>query len=230
MFPKKRIGALVGLLLAGALTACNLSRASQPTPDVNALYTEAAGTLVAQFNDQQTQTAAAASPTPALSPTPLATLAPLPTLAVGLTPFGTFTFSTPGAGLTTPLPTLPQGTGVYSFPVGCDDAQYIGETKPFDKAQLDPLTAFKKGWSLLNVGTCTWDEGYMFAFKSGDEMQGSDVKIVTSDQFTAPGHSQAFVVHLITPHDPGEYIGKWQMKNDSGVWFGSVVSVDIVVP
>ncbi len=229
MFPKKPLGALATLLLATALTACNLARASGPTPDVNALYTDAASTLIAQFNDQQTQTAAAASPTPAVSPTPLATFAPLPTLPLGLTPFGTFTFTTPGAGLT-PLPTLPQGTGVYSYPVGCNDAQYIGETKPLDGAQMDPLQLFKKGWSMQNVGTCTWDEGYSFSFKSGDQMQGEDQKIINTDQFTQPGHSQAFVVHFQAPKAPGTYKGFWQMKDDKGAWFGSLVYVEIVVP
>jgi hypothetical protein len=225
---KKPLGVVAALLLVAALTACNLAKASQPTPDVNALYTAAAGTLVAQFNDQQTQTAAAVTPTPLASPATLATFAPLPTLPLGLTPFGTFAFSTPAGGLT-PLPTLPQGTGVYSFPVGCNDAQFIGETKPFDKTTMSPLNGFKKGWSLQNVGTCSWGKGYTFAFKSGDQMQGIDVQINTDTQFTDPGHSQAFVIRMVAPKATGEYIGRWQMQDDKGVWFGSVVTVDIIV-
>ncbi len=229
MLPKKTLGLIAGLLLATALSACNLARASQPTPDVNALYTAAAGTLVAQFNDQQTQTAAAVPPTSAATPTALATFAPLPTLPVGLTPLGTFTFTTPGAGLPTIAPALPQGTGVYSFPVGCNDAMYIGETKPLDKTTMSGLTTFKKGWSLQNVGTCTWGKGYSFAFKSGDQMDGTDIPIINTDQYTTPGHSQAFVVHLVAPKTAGEYKGLWQMKDDKGTWFGSIVSVDIIV-
>lgn len=227
---KSSFGILASVLLATALASCNLSRASsQPTPDVNALYTAAAGTLVAQFNDQQTQTAAAVTPTPLASPTSLVTFAPLPTLPLGLTPFGTFTFSTPAAGLT-PLPTaLPQGTGVYSFPVGCNDAMYIGETKPFDKTTMSSLNAFKKGWSLQNTGTCTWGKNYKFAFKSGEQMEGVDVQILNDTQYTDPGHSQAFIIHMVAPKDPGEYVGRWQMQDDKGTWFGSVVTVDIIV-
>ncbi len=229
MSPRKSLGVVGGLLLGTVLTACNLARASQPTPDANALYTEAAGTLIAQFNDQQTQTAAAATPTPEVTVTALGTFAPLPTLPLGLTPFGTLSFNTPTGGLT-PLPTLPQGTGTFSFPVGCDDAQFVGETKPLDGDHLAPLTAFKKGWSMLNVGTCSWTNGYAFAFKSGDQMQGLDIKILNQDQFTDPGHSQAFVEHLVAPKQHGEYIGYWQMQNVSHVWFGSLVRVDINVP
>ncbi len=229
MQPKRTLGIVAGVLLASALTACNLARASQPTPDVNALYTEAAATLVSQLNDQQTQTAAAAPPTSEASPTPLATFAALPTLPAGLTPIGTFTFSTPGAGLPTIPPPIPQGTGVYSFPVGCNDAMFIGETVP-DKTQIEPQTQFKKAWSLQNTGTCTWDKGYVFAFKSGDQLQGENQPIINEDQYTEPGHSQAFVVHLMTPKQPGEYIGSWQMQDDKGTWFGSVVTVDVIVP
>ena len=73
-----------------ALTACNIGRSPEPTPDVNALYTAAAETLIAQFNEQQTQTAQAVTPTPQASPTPLASPSPLPTFALpGLTPLGT---------------------------------------------------------------------------------------------------------------------------------------------
>jgi hypothetical protein len=31
------------------------------------------------------------------------------------------------------------------------------------------------------------------------------------------------------PLQNGEYIGYWQMKSDAGAWFGSLVSVDIIV-
>ena len=60
-------------------------------------------------------------------------------------------------------------------------------------------------------------------------MSGEDIRIVNEDQFTQPGHSQAFVVHLQAPKAKGEYIGYWQMKTDTGEWFGSLVSIDIIV-
>lgn len=162
---------------------------------------------------------------------------PLATFPVGTgsVPFGTpFTFGTAGtpvAGLS-PVPTTrPAGTGVYSFPVGCDDAMYIGETDPVDKTVMKSGEVFDKGWSLQNVGTCTWDKGYRFVFKTGDDLHGDPVKTIQgSADATEPGHSQAFVVHnLMAPFKPGEYVGYWQMQNASGVWFGSIVSVDIIV-
>ena len=222
MFQRKASAwaAVVAAMLT--LTACNIGRSPEPTPDVNALYTAAAETLIAQFKEQQTQTAEAATPTPQSSPTPLASPSPLPTFALpGLTPLSTL-----APGLTA-LPTIAVG-GAVSFPVGCNDAKFISETVP-DKTKIDAQKEFKKAWSMLNVGTCTWDEGYTFAFKSGERLSGNDVKITREEDFTKPGGSQAFVVTLKAPNKVGEFIGYWQMRDDTGTWFGSLVSVYIVV-
>ena len=210
------IAALAGVL---TLTACNIRASAEPTPDVNALYTAAAETLIAQFNEQQTQTARAVTPTPQASPTLPASPSPFPTFALpGL--------STLAPGLTA-LPTVAIG-GAVSFPVGCDDAKFVGETVP-DKTNIDAQKEFKKAWSMLNVGTCTWDEGYTFAFKSGERLSGNNITISKEEDFTAPGESQAFVVTLKAPNQIGDFIGFWQMRNDAGTWFGSLVSVYIVV-
>jgi hypothetical protein len=222
MFERKNLAVTAAMLALLALTACNIGKAPEPTPDVNALYTQAAETLVAQFNEQQTQTAQAATPTPQPSPTAPASPSPFPTFALpGLTPLGTLV-----PGLTV-LPTTAAG-GAVSFPVGCDDAKFVGETVP-DKTKIDAQKDFKKAWSMLNSGTCTWDEGYTFAFKSGERLSGTDIKIIKEEDFTKPGESQAFVVNLKAPNKVGEFIGFWQMRNDSGIWFGSLVSVDIIV-
>lgn len=225
----KRVAVVGSLVLTAALAACNLAKASAPTPDTNALYTQAADTLIAQFSDQQTQTAAAVSPTPIASPTPLASLAPLSTLPVGLTPFGTLTFGTPAGGLT-PLATLaPAGTVVNGMAVGCNNASFAGETIP-DGTKIDAGASFKKAWQLENTGTCAWAKGYSFAFKSGDQMEGTDVKIINDADVTEPGHSNSFVVGMVAPSASGTYTGTWQMKDDKGTWFGSAVWVKIVVP
>ena len=207
------------LLATVSLAACNIGRSPEPTPDVDALYTAAAETLVAQFNEQQTQTAQAATPTTQASPTQPASPSPFPTFALpGL--------STLAPGLTA-LPTVAVG-GAVSFPVGCNDAKFISETVP-DKTKIDAQKDFKKAWSMLNVGTCTWDEGYTFAFKSGERLSGNDVRITREADFTAPGQSQAFVVTLKAPNKVGDFIGYWQMRDDTGTWFGSLVSVYIIV-
>ena len=223
----KPIWVVTVLLVGAALASCNIGKAPEPTQDINAIYTSAAGTMIAQLNDQQTQTAQAAPPTSIASPTPLDTFTPLPTLAGagGVTPF---ILNTPG-GLLTPVATkVPAGSGAGGLAVGCNNAVFVGETIP-DGTIIQPAKKFTKTWQLQNTGTCTWDEGYSFAFKSGEQMQGENVIINQSDEFTAPGHSQSFNIHMWAPDAHGEYIGYWQMKDDHGNWFGSLVSVDIQV-
>lgn len=212
-----RVSAIV--FLAALLASCNIGATTEPTIDVNSIFTFAAGTMNAQLNDQATQTAQAASPT--LS----ASLTPLPTLPV--IPLGTpFSLNTPAAA----LPTASTGGGTLgSTAVGCDDANYVSETKPDDGSEITAGNTFTKGWSLLNKGTCAWKASYAFAFDSGDLMGGKDIIISKEEDFTDPGHSQTFIVKLTAPATAGEYKGYWRMKNNQGTPFGSRVWVDIVV-
>ncbi len=221
------------ILAAISLASCNIGKAAAPTPDVNAVFTSAAQTMVAQLSDQQTQTAQAI---PTDTPTGQATFTPLPTFPVNVTPFGAgtpFTFNTPtpgGSGISlTPLalPTVAGGL-VGGFAVGCANAVFAGETIP-DKTVITPGKSFEKAWMMYNAGTCTWDQGFRFSFKSGDKLNGNDILISQKDDFTAPGHSITFIVNMKAPMTAREYIGYWQMKTDQGVWFGSLVSVDVIV-
>ncbi len=228
---KKFIWAAITLALTAVLTSCNLGKSEAPTPDVNALYTAAAGTMLAQLGDQQTQTAAAVSPTPFSSPTALDTFTPLPTFPIGVTPFGTpFVLGTPGtvAPGFTPLATTSSG-GNPSTAVGCDNATYMDETKPLDKANIQAGKAFSKGWQMQNTGTCQWDQGFSWVFVSGDNMDCNNIIFGPHDK-TLPGHSNTFIVNCKAPSKPGEYKGFWQLKNDTGTKFGFSPWVDIVVP
>ena len=233
MLQRRILSAVGASALLTLLTACNIGRAPAPTPDVNALYTEAAQTLIAQFGDQQTQTARAVTPTSEASPTALASPSPLPTFSLGsgLTPFGTFSvgltpFGTLGVGAS-PAATA-AAPAQYSFPVGCTDAALIKETVP-DKTEMNAGQEFKKSWTLSNVGTCDWDEGFTFSFKAGERLSGSDVEITQSTGFVKPHESREFVITMKAPKAAGEFRGDWQMRSDEGVWFGSIVWVIIVV-
>ncbi len=239
---KQSIRAAIVLVLTAVLASCSRGNPAASKATVDALYTEAAGTILAQVADIQTQTAAAIPTKPLLSPTALDTFTPLPTFPIGVTPFGTpFALGTPLA--LTPHPTAISTGG---FAVGCNNAIFQAETVP-DKTVFKVAKKFSKAWEFLNAGTCRWDEGYGFFLKSGERLSGLDVIIPgtcpampagtpaslcttsSSKQVTLPGHTQTFVVHMEAPLQKGEYIGYWQMKDDTGAWFGSLVSVDIIV-
>ena len=232
---KRFVWATAAVLAAAALTSCNIGKAPEPTADVNAIYTSAAQTMVAGLGEQQTQTAQAVPPTAQVSPTALASFTPLATFSVatGVVPFGTpgtpLAIATPFTVGTAKPTAIPAGTNSVSFPVGCDNATFVGETPPADGTRIEGGKKFDKGWSFVNSGTCTWDIGYSFAFKDGDQLQGEDIRISQDSDRTKPGAGQAFNVHFLAPVGAGEYKGRWQMKNASGQWFGSIVWVDILV-
>jgi hypothetical protein len=107
----------------------------------------------------------------------------------------------------------------------------VGETLP-DKSVVAAGKNFTKAWEIRNTGTCSWDEGFVFAFQpdlSSSGIEGYDIVINNKDEFTKPGHTQSFIVKLTAPTTPGEYKGYWKLKTNEGTYFGPLVYFDIVV-
>ncbi|HEY2982379.1 MAG TPA: NBR1-Ig-like domain-containing protein [Anaerolineales bacterium] len=214
-----RANAIV-VLLAISLSACNIGATPAPTVDVNAIYTSAAETALADLSQKLTQTAQAASPTPLPTNTSLPTNTPFATLALA-TPFGG---GTPLAGIT-PLAT-PVGT--LSGPL-CNDSAFIADVTIPDGTQMNPGQDFEKIWAIQNSGTCTWDEGYMLVFASGDDLDGYTIEIKKAADFVDPGETINFKMNLTASLQKREYTGCWRMKDDGGYFFGTYLCVNIVV-
>lgn len=222
------------MILAIILSSCSLGATPAPTEDPGVIQTQAVSIVLTQVSMQQTQTALAIPPTqaPTNTPVPTMTLATLPTFAPvgGGTPFA---FNTQQPGLTplaTPLATI----GIVSTVTtknGCNDGSFIGEDGAalIDWAELKRETAYSHSWSILNTGTCAWDEGYSFALMNELSTAGVDwnrTKIVISSdaaEHTQPQHSQTFVVKFTTPKTPGKYEAYWKLKDDAGNYFGPQV-------
>jgi heat shock protein HslJ/uncharacterized protein affecting Mg2+/Co2+ transport len=96
---------------------------------------------------------------------------------------------------------------------------------------VPPGTSFVKSWRVRNSGTCTWDSSYALTFANGNvpaaQMGGQSVPVRGT---VAPGATYDFSVNLVSPTQPGEYQGFWQMRNGRGVAFGEKVWVAIRVP
>jgi hypothetical protein len=229
-------------ILASALvlSACNLGATPLPAVDPAAIQTQAFNEVLTQVASGQTQTAQAAPPTalPTGTAMPTATLGGFPTFApaggIGtITPFA-FNTAQPGfTPITTALPTLGV-VATITTKNGCNDGTYLGETKPYDKSVVKGGTDFSKAWTILNTGTCTWDEGYRFEYladSSSPELKGYTIVLPKNkpSDYTKPGFSQSFVVHLHAPGTPGEYKAYWKLRDDSGNYFGPLVSVWIVI-
>ena len=229
MQQKKLIWLALAALSVATLASCNVGKAPEPTPDVNAIYTNVAQTMVSQFNSQATQTAQAMPPTALPSPI-VPTFAPLPTLPVA--PGATaFVFSTPSVGglpTATLIPLSSGGTPGGSTAVGCSNAAFLQETIP-DGTVITAGNGFKKVWQFQNTGTCTWDTGFSFVFVSGDQMDGNNIDFSKAADAVKPGRGTSFIVKMTAPTKAGTYKGFWQMKDDKGNFFGSRVWVSIVV-
>src|SRR3989304_85717 len=186
------------LIIGGACLFIYFIRpAQQPTqPGTEALYTQAAQTVSAQF----TLTAAAVSP---VVPTAM------PASATSL-PTDTPTVPPPPPGPPVPPPPPP--------PIPCNRAKFIEDVTVKDGTVFPPNAEFLKTWRLKNTGSCTWSRDYRLVFVNGERMDGPRVSQL--EENVDPGETVDVSVELVAPEKGGRYRGYWMMSNPSGDEFG----------
>jgi next to BRCA1 gene 1 protein len=188
------------------LAACAPATPVEPTPDVLAIRTSAAYTVVAEF----TLTAAAFTPTPQ-PPTETPTQEP-PTE----TPLTVFETDPTQIALGTP--------GVL-----CDDISFdplaVDVTIP-DGTPMTPGQEFIKTWKIKNTGACAWGDGYGLIYSYGEKMTGQPVPL---GALVEVGQEIEISVNFKAPDKIGEYTSAWQMTNAKGITFGKAVFVKIIV-
>jgi hypothetical protein len=192
---------ILGLLF----TACGPSEPIQPTPDVNAIHTAAAQTVIAEF----TQTALAV---PTLTPEPTATEEATATPEVAL-----------------PLPTATVATdltGATVTPIPCDNSVFVTDITVPDDTEMTPGQDFVKTWKIKNTGTCTWGTGYSVLYAYGEKMAGVAEPLTSA---VAPGEEVEVSVRFKAPDKAGQYPSTWRMANANNSPFGEFFYVRIVV-
>jgi len=221
------------LALALILSACNFGQEPEPTPDVGAIFTAAAETVLAQFSLELTQTALAA-PTATLPPLPpTATL--IPTFAIG---------GSPAAPATTPLATLGIGTQPAVIPAlatatplaalatqagsVCMDSAFIADITYPDGTVVQDNAWISKRWSIQNTGTCAWDDGFSLQPATGDA-KGTWVIDEKVYKKVEPGDIIEIEIDIKTPSKGGEWGGCWKMKGDNGQFFGTFLCLLVMV-
>jgi hypothetical protein len=121
------------------------------------------------------------------------------------------------------LPLLPTSTpkAVVTCVPGCDSGCVPGWdlTVP-DDTKFSPGAAFDKGWTLRNVGYCTWDADYKLAFDRGDKMNGPDAKEIGVE--VAPSEEVEIVLSLTAPSEAGTYRGYWMLQTADGADIGPI--------
>jgi hypothetical protein len=175
---------------------------SEPTPDVAAVRTSAAGTVVSQF----TLTAAAFTPT-ILLPT---------------------NTSAPESTATATLPVLAQITNSSGTPEAlCDSLEFVADVNVPDNTPMTPGQDFIKTWKVKNNGSCEWGPGYVLAYAEyTDKMSGQFVALT---DVVLPGEEVDVSVQFKAPTQAGTYLSAWQMRNPAGVTFEEIIFVKILV-
>lgn len=195
------------IFIALLVAACGASppASGEPTPDVAAVRTSAASTVISQF----TLTAAAFTPTASL---PTETSAPQITATATVAPLAQVTT---GAGTTVAL---------------CDslsiDPTTVDVNIP-DGTTMTPGQDFIKTWRVKNNGSCPWGAGYELVYAGyADQMAGQFQPLA---EVVQPGQEVELSVQFQAPDAAGEYVSAWQMQNPAGVTFEEIIFVKILV-
>lgn len=188
---------IAAVLLTMLVAACGSPNtpAAGPTPDVAAVRTSAASTVISQF----TLTAAAFTPTPPSLPTQ--TSAPEAT--------GTATVA-PVAQVTNAEGTVVALCDKYSW-----DPDTVDVNIP-DNTTMSPGQDFIKTWKIKNNGTCTWGEGYKLVFSYGEEMDGEAQPLSAA---IGPGQEVDVSVQFKAPDLAGSYFSFWTLESPRGITF-----------
>ena len=203
----------LSFIIAILLSAC--SGNAPATPDVNAIYTAAAQTVIAEL----TQRAAMNTETPEVAATAtqgLSTATTVPTSAETSTSIFT---ETPEATATIFVEVSPTDQS-------CDNAAYVADISVQDGTEMSPGQNFEKTWQIKNTGACTWGQGYHLVFGYGDEMSGQPRALPA---IISPEETVEVVVVFTAPLTAGEYKSYWRMANTAGANFGDFFYVNIVV-
>ncbi len=205
---------LITILVAG----CGSSNApgGESTPDVAAIRTSAASTVVSQF----TLTAAAFTPTTELPATEEATEAPAATSAPETT-------SPQATGTATQAP-LAQVTNAQGTTVAlCDALEFVADVNVPDGTNMAPGQDFLKTWRVKNTGSCTWGADYKLVYAGyADKMSGVWQPLT---QVVQPGQEVELSVQFKAPDKVGEYLSAWQMANPAGQTMPEAIYVKIIV-
>ena len=201
MKPKLFVTAILFMMLVAACGSAN-SPEQEPTPDVAAIRTSAASTVISQF----TLTAAVFTVAPSL---PTDTSAPEATSTATVQPLAQVTNA---LGTTVAL---------------CDSLSFVADVNVPDDTSMSPGQDFVKTWKVKNSGSCPWGAGYKLVYAGyADDMSGQFQPLSGVIQ---PGQEVEVSVQFKAPDAADQYLSAWQMSNPSGVTFPEIIFVKIIV-
>jgi hypothetical protein len=208
---------LISTIFILSINACAPAEPPEPTLDVNEIVQQVAATLQMGF----TQTALAMPtatdmPEPTETPLPSATLEPLLISTATVVPTPTALASL------TALPINPATAN------GCYNAWLIADVTIPAGTAFKPGDKFTKTWRLINTGTCDWTSDFKITYVGGN-LFGSDTTKIR--QRVPVGGTADISLNMEAPDGlSGTVVSNWQMGTDTGLLFGPVLSVSILMP
>lgn len=203
MLRNQKTVSLAGLLLLPGLillAACSPAAPKTPTPDANAIITQAAQTVAVQL----TQNAA-------LTPTVAPTNPPLPTETSPASAATVEQPTAPAAATNAPAPTTAPVTSTQ------DGASFVADVTIPDDTGAAPGQQFVKTWRIKNTGKTDWTANYSLVPVDGERM-GSPDSIPMPNQ-VRPGETVDISVTLTAPTKVGTYKSFFRLRNASGQFF-----------
>jgi len=206
---------LISVVFILILGACAPSETPLPTLDMNAVFTQVAGTIAMEY----AQTALAM---------PIATNTPEPTFTPIPSPILQPIIITTPTAVISPIPTGPTPIPRNSATAyGCYNAALVADVTVPAGTNFDPGDTFKKTWRLINTGTCDWSGEFKITYVGGD-LFGTDTTKIR--QKVGVGIIADISLEMVAPSGAGIVVSNWQMATDTGKLFGPVLTVSIKLP
>jgi len=206
---------IVSFLTIFLLSACGENVPVSSTPDINAIYTIAAETVVAELT--QTGIVNTSTPKATTTATKAAEIATSEPTSISDT-------ETPViADTETPITNLVESSPTDQI---CDNSIWVADVSVQDGTEMSPGQGFEKIWRIKNTGSCIWEAGYELVYGYGQEMSGQARSL---NSIINPEETVEVTVVFTAPLTTGSYQSYWRMRNATGTNFGEFFYVDIVV-
>jgi hypothetical protein len=207
---------LIAVVLLMILSACGSPEGAGPTLDMNAVFTQVAATVAADYT-LTAQAMPAATNTPESTVTP----PPSPTLAQSAILTPPPVAASPTFLAVTAAPTF------SSTAYDCYDAALEADVTIPDGTKFDPGDSFEKTWRVKNTGTCDWTADFKITYVGGD-LFGSDTTKIR--QRVLVDSTKDITLRMVAPSSSGTVTSSWQMATDDENLFGPVLTVSIKLP
>ncbi len=174
-------------------------------------------------------------PTPTFTPTPTITKTPTPTRTPTITPSATVTRTPTPTFTPSPNPTLTIVAATQlavqqtATTAACQWEYIIVQQEPADGGDFAANKDYERTITLLNSGTCAWEETAFLAFVSGSGESFGAGPFIFLGQRVEPGKTIDLLFKGKTPAKGGLKIGIWELRTPGQIAIGEPLEISLNV-